>query len=54
MKKVLLHPFIPVDDNKMIWNMKIPLNTKVFGLHLRGGVILTKDNLAKRIWHGSK
>jgi hypothetical protein len=37
MKKALLHPFIPVDDNNMIWNMKIPLNTKVFGWHLRGG-----------------
>ena len=34
--------------------MKIPLKTKVFAWYLRRGVILTKDNLAKRNWHGSK
>jgi hypothetical protein len=28
--------------------MKIPLKTKIFGWYLRRGVILTKDNLAKR------
>jgi hypothetical protein len=38
----------------MIWKMKIPLKTKVFGWYLRRGVILTKDNLAKRNWHRSK
>ena len=34
--------------------MKIPLKTKVFGWYLRRGVILTKNNLAKRNWHGNK
>jgi hypothetical protein len=33
--------------------MKIPLKTKIFGWYLRRGVILTKDNLVKRNWHGS-
>ena len=41
-------------DNNKIWKMKIPLKTKVFAWYLRRGVILTKDNLAKRNWHGSK
>ena len=34
--------------------MKIPLKTKVFAWYLRHGVILTKDNLGKRNWYGSK
>jgi hypothetical protein len=34
--------------------MKIPLKTKVFAWYLRQLVILTKDNLARRNWHGSK
>jgi hypothetical protein len=33
--------------------MKIPLKTKIFAWYLRRGVILTKDNLVKRNWHGS-
>src|SRR4051812_28800428 len=33
--------------------MKIPLKTKIFAWYLRKGVILTKDNLIKRNWHGS-
>jgi hypothetical protein len=44
---------IPVDNNKKIWKMKIPLKTKIFAWYLRRGVILTKDNLVKRNWHGS-
>src|SRR5664279_2284930 len=39
---------------KKKWKMKIPLKNKVFPWYLRRGVILTKDNLAKRNWHGSK
>jgi hypothetical protein len=54
MYNALIHLNIPVDNNKMIWKMKIPLKTKVFGWYLRHGVILTKDNLAKRNWHGNK
>ena len=34
--------------------MKIPLKTKVFAWYLRRGVILTKDNLPKRNWYGSR
>ena len=39
--------------NKMIWKLKIPLKIKVFLWNLGRGVILTKDNLAKRQWKGS-
>ena len=31
--------------------MKIPLKIKTFLWYLRRGVVLTKDNLAKRNWH---
>ena len=34
--------------------MKIPLKLKVFTWYLCRGVILTKENLVKRNWHGSK
>ena len=34
--------------------MKISLKTKLFLWYLRRGVILTRDNLAKRNWQGSK
>jgi hypothetical protein len=54
MYNALIHQDLPVDDNKMIWKMKIPLKTKVFGWYLRRGVILTKDNLVKWNWHGNK
>jgi hypothetical protein len=52
MYKALILPSQPVLNNKSIWKMKIPLKTKVFAWYLRRGVILTKDNLAKRNWHG--
>ena len=52
MYKALIQP--PVDSNKKIWKMKIPLKTKVFAWYLHREVILTKDNLAKRNWQGSK
>ena len=48
MYKALIHPNMPVGNNKKIWKMKIPLKNKVFAWYLRRGVILTKDNLAKR------
>jgi hypothetical protein len=54
MYKALIQPIEPVSSNKLIWKMKIPLKTKVFAWYLRRGVILTKDNLAKRNWQGSK
>ena len=54
MYRALIQPVVPVDTNKKIWKMKIPLKTKVFAWYLRRGVILTKDNLAKRNWHRSR
>jgi hypothetical protein len=53
MFNALILPDVPVYDNKKIWKMKIPLK-KVFTWYLRRGVILTKDNLIKRNWHGCK
>jgi hypothetical protein len=52
-KAIMQFDFL-VDNNKKIWKMKIPLKTKKFAWYLRRGVILTKDNLARRNWHGSK
>ena len=39
---------------KYIWKMKVPLNIKIFMWFLHRKVLLTKDNLAKRNWNGSK
>jgi hypothetical protein len=44
----------PTNYNNKLWKLKIPLRIKVFGWYLRKGVILTKNNLAKRNWHGSR
>jgi hypothetical protein len=54
MYKALCTPTQPILNNKSIWKMKIPLKTKVFVWYLRRGVILTKDNLAKRNSQGCK
>jgi hypothetical protein len=54
MYNALIQLDILVDNNKMIWKMKRPLKTKVFGWYLRRGVILTKDILAKSNWHEIK
>jgi hypothetical protein len=51
--QVLLHTDIPY-INKLIWKVKVPLKVKIFLCYLRQGVILTKDNLGKRNWQGSK
>jgi hypothetical protein len=40
--------------NKRLWKLKAPLKVKFFLWYLRKGVLLTKDNLAKRNWHGRK
>lgn len=37
-----------------LWKLKVPLKIKIFMWYLIKGVVLTKDNLAKRNWHGSK
>jgi hypothetical protein len=39
--------------NNVIWKLKIPLKTKVFAWYLIKGVVLTKDNLARKQWHGN-
>ena len=37
---------------KYLWKLKIPLKIKIFMWFLHRKVLLTKDNLAKRNWHG--
>jgi hypothetical protein len=45
---MILQTDLPVDNNNKIWKMEILLKTKIFAWYLHRGVILTKDNLAKR------
>jgi hypothetical protein len=52
--KAIMQSDVLVDNNKKIWKMKIPVKNKKIVCYLRRGVILTKDNLARRNWHGSK
>jgi hypothetical protein len=40
--------------HKKIWKLKIPLKIKIFLWYLQKGVILTKDNLARKNWRGSQ
>jgi hypothetical protein len=56
MYNALILPDVPIDkvSNDKLWKLKFLLRIKVFGWYLRKGVVLTKDNLAKRNWHGSK
>lgn len=42
----------PPFEHKYLWKMKIPLKIKIFMWLLNRRVILTKDNLMKRNWHG--
>ena len=49
----LIHQNIP-NTNKHLWELKTPLKIKVFLWYLRKGVILTKDNLARRNWQGNQ
>jgi hypothetical protein len=37
-----------------LWKMKVPLKIKIFMWFLNKKILLTKDNLAKRNWNGSK
>jgi hypothetical protein len=41
---------VPFDVSS--WKAKVPLKIKIFLRYLRQGVLLTKDNLAKRKWKG--
>jgi len=45
----LIHQDIP-NLNKRIWKLKTPLKINFFLWYLKRGVILTKNNLAKRNW----
>jgi len=40
--------------NILVWKLKLPLKIKVFMWYLYKGVILTKDNLARRQWKGDR
>jgi hypothetical protein len=56
MYNALIQPDLPIDknSNNRLWKLKLPLRIKVFGWYLRKGVILIKDNLAKRNWNESR
>jgi hypothetical protein len=43
-----------IRQDQIGWRLKLPLKIKIFSWYLRRGVILTKDNLAKRNWNGNK
>jgi hypothetical protein len=40
--------------HKYLWKMKVPLKIKIFMRFLHRQEFLTKDNLVKRNWLGSK
>jgi hypothetical protein len=40
--------------NKQIWRLTVPLKIKIFMWHMKKRVVLTKDNLARQNWDGSK
>ncbi len=42
-----------IDRNKIIWKLKLPFKMKIFMWYLLKGVVLIKDNLARRSWNGS-
>lgn len=53
MYDAMAHSDVPVDNKKM-WKLKILLRVKIFLWFLSRGVILTRDNLARRNSQGSK
>ncbi|WVZ96121.1 hypothetical protein U9M48_041796 [Paspalum notatum var. saurae] len=52
MYKHLINKGIRVSQE--IWQTKIPLKTKIFMWYVKRGVLLTKDNLARRNWNGDQ
>jgi hypothetical protein len=48
MYHALMHSEIPVVNNNQIWKPMVPLKMKIFMWYLRRGVVLTKDNIARR------
>jgi hypothetical protein len=53
MYRALIQPLESAANIHKICGMKIPMKTKIFW-YLCRDVILTKDNLAKKKWQGSK
>jgi hypothetical protein len=43
-----------VERNKVLWRLKVPLKIKKFMWYMYKEVVLTKDNLDRRNWQGSK
>uniref|UniRef100_A0A8I6YB20 Reverse transcriptase zinc-binding domain-containing protein n=1 Tax=Hordeum vulgare subsp. vulgare TaxID=112509 RepID=A0A8I6YB20_HORVV len=43
-----------IPKSSHIWNVKVPLKLKIFLWFVHKGVVLTKDNLAKRNWKGNR
>jgi hypothetical protein len=43
-----------VECSSLLWNLNIPHRIKIFLWYLRRWVVLTKNNLARRNWHGCK
>jgi hypothetical protein len=41
-------------QHRKVWKWKVPLKIKIFLWFLQMGVVLTKDNLAKKNWKGSQ
>lgn len=44
----------PIPKTMNIWKVKVPLRIKIFMWFVHKGVILTKDNSAKRNWKGNQ
>jgi hypothetical protein len=44
----------PPFQHKKIWKLRLPLKIKKILWFLQNGVVLTKDNLAKKNWKGSQ
>jgi hypothetical protein len=50
---VILHSVVPVDNNKKILEDEKTIKNLNIWMVSSSGVILTKDILVKRNWHGS-
>jgi hypothetical protein len=44
----------PLFQHRKIWKWKIALKIKIFLWFLQKGIVLTKDNLAKKNWKGNQ
>jgi hypothetical protein len=50
----LINNGIANNMNKQLWRLKVPLKIKIFMWYMKKEIVVTKDNLAKRNWDGSK